>query len=148
VEGNDPMFLGVAPMARTWTKTEAFEHFGALLTNARWSWSGISPDGLVVAIVLWKDAVRPQGGRFVYVDDDDLDAEWRRRPGHAERVRHLAHCREELGGRFRAVIARAKDEHTDPREIAACYPQQGVWWEIDEFDEASGAFSAHAVGTT
>jgi hypothetical protein len=132
-------------MPRTWTKTEAFGHFGTQLTNVRWSWSGVATDGGVVALVLWTDAVKPLDGRIVYLDEDDLDAEWRRRPGHADRVRHLLHCRDELGGRFRAVLARAADEDADPREIAACFPQQDVWWQIDELDEATGAFRAHAV---
>lgn len=132
-------------MARTWNKTEAFQHFGTRLTNTRWSWSGISDDGQVVALVLWQDAVKGRDGKLVYRDDEDLDAEWRQRPGHAERIRHLAHCRDELEGRFRAIIARAVDKDADPRDIASCHPQEGVWWQLDHFDEESGAFTAHAV---
>ena len=48
---------GNIDVSRTWTNTEAFDHFGTRLTNARWSWSGIAPDGSVVALVLWQDAV-------------------------------------------------------------------------------------------
>ncbi len=132
-------------MPRTWTKTEAFNQFGAKLTNTRWSWSGVSPAGDVIALVLWKDSVKVRDGIFTYADEDDLNAEWRTRPGHAERVKHLAHSRDELGGRFRAVIARAVDEGADPREIAACYPQEGVWWQLDRFDERTGAFTASVV---
>jgi hypothetical protein len=132
-------------LPRTWTKTEAFDRFGVKLINTRWSWSGTSVEGDVVALVLWKDAVKPSNGVFVYADIDDLDAEWRKRPGHAERVKHLARCRDELGGRFRAVIARAVDEKADPREIASCYPQERVWWQLDEFDDGTGAFTAHVV---
>ncbi len=130
-------------MPRTWTKTDAFAHFGTMLTNARWSWSGIAPDGSVVALVLWQDVVKGRDGRLTYLDDEDLDAEWRRRPGHTERVRHLAICRDRHDGRFRAVIARAVDATADPRDIASCHPQEGVWWRLDEFDEATGAFRAH-----
>lgn len=132
-------------MPRTWTKTEAFDHFGTKLTNTRWSWSGISPTGDVVALVLWQDAVKGRNGQLTYADDDDLDAEWRQRPGHAERIRHLAHSRDHLDGRFRAVIARAVDVNADPRDIAGCHPQQDVWWQLDEFDEATGAFKAHVL---
>jgi hypothetical protein len=39
-------------MSRAWTKTEAFDRSGTRLTNTRWSWSGISPAGDVVALVL------------------------------------------------------------------------------------------------
>lgn len=129
-------------MPRTWTKTEAFESFGTRLTNARWSWSGIAPDGSVVAVVLWQDVVKGRNGELTYADEDDLEAAWRQRPGHAERVRHLAHCRDALDGRFRAVIARAVDVDADSRDIASCHPQHGVWWRLDHLDEASGAFRA------
>ena len=132
-------------MPRRWTKTEAFEHFGTKLTNTRWSWSAISEDGSVIALVLWQDAVKGRDGKLVYHDDSELDAEWRKRPGHGERIRHLAHCRDHLDGRFRAVIARAVDKEADPRDIASCHPQDGVWWELDEFDETTGAFVAHVV---
>jgi len=130
---------------RTWTKTDAFGHFGVMLANTRWSWSGVSRDNDVVALVLWKDAVKASNGAFTYADDDDLDAEWRKRHGHGDRVRHLILCRDRLDGRFRAVIARAVDVDADPREIAACYPQEGVWWKIDKFDENTGAFTAHVI---
>ncbi|MHC9420583.1 hypothetical protein ACYZX9_18500 [Sphingomonas citri] len=132
-------------MPKTWTKTEAFEFFGAKLTNARWSWSGLSPEEDVVAIVLWQDGVRGKNGEMTYADDQDLDAEWRRRPGHAERNRHLALCRDKLDGRFRAVIARAVDTSADPRQIAACFPQEQAVWKLSSFDETTGAFTAEVV---
>lgn len=132
-------------MARTWTKTEAFAHFGAELENVRWSWSGISPSGDVVVLVLWQDAVRGKGGAVTYADEDDLEAEWRRRPGHSARTRHLIHCRDHLGGKFRAVVARAVDVTEDPRRIGSCYPQTGAVWQLDRFDETTGAFSAHVL---
>lgn len=130
-------------MPHTWTKTEAFEHFGTRLTNVRWSWSGIADDGSVVALVLWQDVVKGRNGALTYADEDDLEAEWRKRPGHAERIRHLIHVRDRLDGRFRAVIAKAVDVDADPRDIASSHPQQGVWWQLDHLDEATGAFRAH-----
>lgn len=130
-------------MPRCLAKTEAFEHFETKLTNVRWSWSGISPDQSVVALVLWQDVVKGLNCELTYADGDDLDAAWRQRPGHAERIRHLAHCRDALGSRFRAVIARAVDVEADPRDIVACHPQQGVRWQLDHLDEATGAFRAH-----
>lgn len=132
-------------MPRQWTKTEAFAHFGATMTNIRWSWSGMSPDRNSVVVVLWQDAIKRTDGQFVYADDEELDAAWRQRPGHAERIEHLRHSRDCLDGRFRAVIARAVDIHADPRDIASCHPQQDVWWQLDHFDEATGAFRAHAL---
>lgn len=132
-------------MARSWSKTDAFALFGVGLDNTRWSWSGVSPDGATVCVLLWQDAVKRAGDRFEYADDEDLDAEWRTRLGHTARVRHLAHCRDQCDGRFRAVIARAVDTAADPREIDSCFPQQGVWWQLDSFDEGTGAFTAHAL---
>ncbi len=132
-------------MPKTWTKTEAFEFFGTKLTNARWSWSAASPSGDVVAIVLWQDAVMGKNGDLTYSDEMDLDAEWRKRPGHAERNRHLALSRDRLGGQFRAVIARAVDTTADPRKIAGCFPQEQAMWRLVSFDESTGAFTAEVI---
>lgn len=132
-------------MSKQWSKTDAFAHFDAKMTNTRWSWSGISADGDTVVVVLWSDAVKGRDGQLTYADEDDLDAAWRKRPGHGERIKHLKHCQQLLGGRFRAVIARPVDPNADPRNIASCHPQQGVWWQLDHLDEATGAFRAHVL---
>lgn len=132
-------------MTRTWTKTEAFEHFDVKLENVRWSWSGVSEDGKTVALVLWQDGVRGKGQAPRYHDDEDLDAEWRQRIGAKRRIEHLKHAVESLDGRFRAVIAKAVDTDADPRQIAKCFPQQGVFWQIESFDEVSGSFTAHVT---
>lgn len=132
-------------MAKSWTKTEAFESFGVAMENVRWSWSGVSPDGKSVVVVLWQDRVQGRGGELTYADDEDLDAAWRRRPGATARVRHLNHCAEHLDGRFRAVIARARDPHANPRQILECFPQQGVIWQLTSFDPENGAFSAKVL---
>ena len=132
-------------MPRQWNKTEAFDHFGVELENVRWSWSGVSTNGETVAVVLWQDAVKTVDGQPRYHDDDDLDAEWRQRIGAKRRIEHLKHAMEHLGGRFRAVIAKAVDTKADPRQIEKCFPQQGVFWQLDSFDESTGAFTAHAI---
>ena len=132
-------------MPKTWSKTDAFALFGTNLTNVRWSWSGVSEDEQTVAIVLWQDAIKGKGGQLTYADDEDLDAAWRKRPGHAERNKHLKFCQEKLEGKFRAVIARAVDTSADPRQIAACFPQEGVIWRLRSFDETTGAFTAEAA---
>lgn len=132
-------------MRETWNKTSAFEHFGVKLVNVRWSWSGLSHDGSVVVLVLWQDGVKGRDGRYAYDDTAEPDAKWRRRPGSRERTALLATCRDKLGGRFRAVVCRAVDVDQDPRQIASCFPQKNVWWEIDTFDQCTGAFSARVV---
>lgn len=58
-------------MPRTWTKTEAFNHFGTKLTNVRWSWSRVAPDGGVVALVLCQEVVKGRNGELTYSDGDD-----------------------------------------------------------------------------
>jgi hypothetical protein len=34
---------------------------------------------------------------------------------------------------------------TDPPDIASCHPQAGLWWRLDEFDEATRAFRTHVL---
>ena len=112
-------------MRETWNKTTSFEHFGVKLVNVRWSWSGRSDDGSVVALVLWQDGVKGKNGDLTYDDTEDPDAEWRSRPGSTERTELLKHCREHLGGRFRAVIAVAVDVEADPQADRTMLPAEG-----------------------
>ncbi len=132
-------------MPENWNKTTSFEHFGIALTNTRWSWAGKSADGSQVAIVLWQDGVKGRDGELTYDDTENPDAEWRSRPGSIERTAILKHCQDHLAGRFRAVIAVAADTREDPRQIARCFPQKDVYWQLDSFDETNGAFAAHIV---
>jgi len=133
-------------LPRQWSKTEAFAHYDVEMENTRWSWSGVSEDGRSAVVVLWADGIkRDQAGNWIYEDDKDLDAEWRRRPGHSARVRHLAHIQNQLGGKFNAVIARAEDTKASPRQIASCYPHEGVVWTLTMFDPDTGAFAASAA---
>ncbi len=132
-------------MRETWNKTTPFEHFGVKLVNTRWSWSGKSDDGSVIALVLWQDGVKGKSGNLIYDDTEDPNAKWRKRAGSVERTEFLKHCRDNLGGRFRAVIAVAVDVTADPRQIDRCFPQKGVFWQLGDFDEMSGAFNARVV---
>ena len=132
-------------MRETWTKTTAFEYFGAVLVNTRWSWSGRSEDGSVVVLALWQDGVKGRNGDLTYGNTDEPDAERRSSPGETERTNFLKHCRDYLDGRFRAVIAIAADVNADPRQIERCFPQKDAFWQLDEFDEATGAFQAHII---
>lgn len=132
-------------MPRQWSKTDAFAHYGVEMENTRWSWSGVSDDGQFAVLVLWADNVRRDAeGNFIYEDNKDLDAEWRRRPGHTARVRHLLHVRDQLAGKFNAIIARAEDRNASPRKIQSCYPHKGVVWRLTNFDPSTGAFTAQA----
>jgi hypothetical protein len=54
-------------------------------------------------------------------------------------MENLAWSREHCGGRFHVIIAKAKDERSDPRVIDECYP---VKWamKLTEFDPVAGTF--------
>ncbi len=134
-------------MREYWNKTTSFAHFGITLVNTRWSWSGKTEDDSVVAVVLWQDGVKGRNGDLTYDDTEDPNAEWRDRPGSKERTANLKICRDSLGGRFRAVIAVAADVAVDPRQIERCFPQKDVFWELVDFDDTTGAFSARVVRT-
>ena len=43
---------GLMAAHRQFTPTESFEFFGVVPKNARWSWSGRSTDGSVVAVTI------------------------------------------------------------------------------------------------
>jgi hypothetical protein len=111
----------------------------------QWSWSGVSESGSTVVVVLWQDGVKGRDGNLVYLDDKELDAEWRQRIGNKRRIEHLIHARDKLSGRFRAVIAKAVDAKADPRKIEKCFPQTDAQWQLDYLDETTGAFRAHIV---
>lgn len=87
--------------------------------------------------------MKGRNGEVTYDDTENPGAEWRSRLGSIERTAILKHCRHHLEGRFRAVIAVAVDAAADPRQIDRCFPQKGVYWQLDEFDEGNGAFTAH-----
>lgn len=133
-------------MARVWTKTEAFEHFGVVLENVRWSWSGVSRDGSAVAVVLWQDGIKRHDGNWVYNDVHDLDAEWRNGIGNRRRIQHLSHTRDNLAGRFQVIVAKAVDLGADPRQIEKCFPQLEGYWMLAFLDETTGAFRASMIG--
>ena len=130
-------------MPRNWSKTDAFASFGVRLRNPQWSWSGQSDDHRTVAVVLWQDGVKGRNGQLTYADFGEPDAEWRQRLGAKARIEDLILCRDELDGRFRAVIAVAVDRDADPRQIKTCHPQPSAWWRLDEFNPVTGEFSAH-----
>lgn len=132
-------------MGKAWNKTTAFGHFGIVLENVQWSWSGISEDGGTVAVVLWQDGVKGRDGALIYRDDEDLEALWRQRTGNKRRIIHLQHALDALDCKFRAVIAKAVDINADPRQIEKCFPQEMAYWKLDTFDPVTGAFTAHIL---
>ena len=130
-------------MAKRWTRTECFSHFGAAGANPRWSWSGRSTDGETVVITLWQDKLkRRPDGTWIYVDHDDRGHDWTRRPGNSERLEHLKHAVDNLGGLFRVVVAKAKDVDASHGAIEDCFPQPNLIMKIIELDRETGEFTA------
>jgi hypothetical protein len=127
-------------MSKEWTHSGAFAHFGASPRNIQWSWSAKSADGKTVVLTLWKDKITRRDGRVLY-EWGVLPDQVRRRPGFSELMENLAWARDHCNGRFRVIIAKAKDERADPRSIEECYP---VKWamKLIEFDPIAGTFTA------
>jgi hypothetical protein len=72
-------------------------------------------------------------------------AEWIKRPGNRERLENLKWAKENCGGLFRVVIAKAKDVTARPRAIMECFPQPNLIMKIMELDEATGEFRAVSI---
>jgi hypothetical protein len=120
----------------------AFAHYGVTLTNARWSWSGIAPNGDVV-IGLWFDWF--SGKKFQ--TNASTNETWKDKPGNRERVSHLIQARDNAGGRFRVVIMKANDVNDDARrEVEDAYPRENMIMQLVDLDEETGNFTAIVVG--
>jgi len=129
-------------MARKWTHTEAFAHFGTTPRNVQWSWSARSDDGQTVVATFWQDQFSRKDGRLLYERPASRET-GRRRPGFNELMENLAWARDHCAGRFKVIIAKAKDVKADPRSIEECFPSKMVM-KLVEFDETTGAFVAEA----
>ena len=127
---------------KTMSLTAAFAHFGVKPTNPRWSWSAVSEDGKTVVLTLWRDMFDYKQKPPAYVDPAPNYSDWCDHRGNVDRVRHLKHAAEHCDGLFRGVMTVAKDPAAHPREIADCFPWDGVWMRLTSFDEESGAWSA------
>jgi len=130
-------------MPRKWTHQECFEHFGVLPRNLRWSWSGRSADGKVVAVTFWQDKFEEKGAIYKSTAHS-ADKKWVGSPGHKELVENLNWTRDHCGGELRIIIAIAKDEQAEPRSIKECFPSK-MRMRLIRFDEASGEFVAERI---
>jgi hypothetical protein len=121
----------------------AFAHYGVKLTNSRWSWSGIAPNGDVV-VGLWFDWFV---SRTQFQTNALTNKDWKDKPGNRERVNHLIHARDNAGGRFRVVIMKANDVKDDARrEVEDAYPRENMVMQLVDLDEENGNFTAIVVG--
>lgn len=125
------------------TLAEAFAFFGTYPANARWSWSGVSPDGKTVAVTIWEHEVGADGS----IDDfghPDL-ASWTSKPGNRERIRNLMLARDNCGGLFHVIWVTARDLNEDPWRIAGRWPEEDFMMKLVDLDESTGEFSAVLV---
>ena len=126
-------------------KMAAFRHYGVILRNEQWSWSGMTPDGEVV-LALWQDEFHYEDSPVWYSPNAETLHFWKDRPGNRERISNLIHAREHRGGRFRVVILKAVDTRTDPRKVDEAYPRLNMVMQLTELNEETGEFRAHLVG--
>ena len=131
-------------MPRKWTRSECFEHFGALCKNPQWSWSAKSADGRVVVMCMWQDEIKREGDRMVYQSLTPRRGE-QNRPGAKERLENLKWAREHCDGLARVVVMRANDTKADPRSIAECFPHDKLVMRITHINEATGEFRAESA---
>lgn len=126
-------------MASKMTRTECFAVHGVVPKNNRWSWSGRSPDGSRVAVVLWQDKFA-DGGKAYRSEAHSSDEKWFGSNGHNELIENLQHAKEMLSGVVYFIVARAKDPLAEPRSIDECFTRANMQMEIVHFDPVSGAF--------
>jgi len=124
--------------------SEAFEYFGVVPKNIRWSWSGRSPDGSVVAVRLWQDRFE-NGGRIYRSWRSDVPGQWTSRLGFVELIDNLAHARDHLDGIVRVILLVAKDKNASPRSIERSSPQEKLRMRVLELNEEEGTFVLERV---
>jgi hypothetical protein len=130
-------------MAKKWTHTAAFKHFGTKPKNIQWSWSARSPEGETVVVTLWQDKFKRRDGRIVYERQGIFNGSPDTRPGFRELMDNLAWAQTHCHGRFRVITAIAKDVTAEPRSIRECAPTNMVM-RLTHLDMTTGTFSAEA----
>jgi hypothetical protein len=128
---------------KKYTRTEAFAEYGAKGKNARWSWSARNEDEKIIVLTLWQNELIRDGKNLAYYSKARKDAvEWSNKLGNKERLENLKWCMENCDGRFRVVIAIAKDDKAVPRSIKECFPKKELIMRITDLNEETGEFQA------
>ena len=121
-------------------KKEAFAKFSVTQVNERWSWSGISEDGLTLVLTLWSDQYRFNKESRIYewsTFGRDIDS-WIDDAGNAHRIRDISYAIEKLEGRFRAIRVDPDTSSLPNRTIKKVSPILNLEWEITDFDPNTG----------
>jgi hypothetical protein len=131
-------------MAKKWTHTAAYKHFGTKPKNVQWSWSARSDDGKTVVVTLWQDRFKRRNNHLSYeslgFDPGNPDT----RPGFRELMENLTWAQSHCGGQFKVITAIAKDITAEPRSIQECFPTKMVM-RLTHLDVTKGAYSAEVV---
>ena len=126
-------------------KVQAFAHFGVILKNDQWSWSGRTSDGTVVVLTIWEDQInnKTKPRSYSLFGDPNL-SDWIDRLGNRERIENLKWARDHCDGKFSVIIAKAKDTTARTREIAEAYHTK-MTMRLTDLNEETGEFSAEVV---
>jgi hypothetical protein len=126
----------------------AFDHFGAIPKNIRWSVSGRSPDGQTVVMVLWQHLLDYSTNPISYSHYGwhQLLAH-NREPSTKERVENLIWARDHCDGLFNVIIAVPVDPNDIDRGIADAFPHDRLVMKLVQLCEQTGEFRAVNVGT-
>lgn len=127
-------------MAKRWTHSEAFAHFGTTPRNVQWSWSARNEESGTVVVTFWQDEFSRRDNRLMYARPA-AEPDLRRRPGFKELMENLAWARDHCAGQLKVIVAKAKDVNANPRSIRECFPSK-MLMRLVELDTSSGAFLA------
>ena len=130
-------------MPEKWSHTGAFAYFGATPRNVQWSWSARSSDGQKVVVTLWQDQFKRRDNRLVYESQFE-SRERDKRHGFRELMNNLLWARDHCDGRFRVIVAKAKDTNAYPRSIEECFPHKTMIMQLKGLDLETGNFTAEA----
>lgn len=117
-----------------YTHTEAFRYFGVTPRNIRYSWSGPSPDGQMVAVTVYDHEFRMMRGRYSFEGKVDMT-----RQGGRDLADDLQWALDHCGGRVHIIRAFARDPKADKPNISYCLPA-AFTMKIAHFDRATGDY--------
>jgi hypothetical protein len=126
----------------------AFDYFGVIPKNRRWSVSGRSPDGQTVAMVFWQHRLNYKTKPISYSHFG-----WHqllnhnREPSTMERIQNLIWARDHCDGLLKVIIGVPNDPNDVGRGMKEAFPQPKLIMRLVALDEETGEFFAINVGT-
>jgi len=133
-------------VAKEWTLTKAFAHYGTRRHNPRSSWSARNEDTKTVVVAFWSDRFNWKDKPMTYAEHETVTREdWQERFGNRERVENFAWAMENCDGIVRVVMVWPKHPTAIPREIQSCAPKDAIVMRVVKLDPQTGTFLAEAV---